>query len=342
MRITVINTLISLSLLLISFPLFSGCSGGTRQIASGSPAALSNQTKETNSPSDVEQININRTISCSIETPQDLALHYDSVELLSHTNEASGLSYIILHYQVSNAGKAPFSVTTDTFAIVTDDDTKYTPDQQAVRAVQEAGLVKDGESHELMTTRLQPGLSTHLFTAFILPTSILSKNLTLLGPGNDSTLLRLPLPFGKSKSETESESSKSDNVSIEEGSDVNDDSPSSNIKEISEPANVLVAHFVNIANNDYMPAYDDFSDNWKSKLSYSEFVSSAQKTEWLLCNRTQNCVLTDRMLDQDHAEVDLDMSGFSSDEDIVRFSLTRIDGSWKITKGKKVKNKNKN
>lgn len=340
MRSTAIGTLISFSLMLLSLPLFSGCSDGTSQIASDSPAAITAQVKETNETSGVELIKIDRTVRCSIETPQDLVLHYESIGLLSKPNEENGLSFIILHYQVSNAGKAPFSATTDNFAIVTDDDIKYTPDQDAVRAVQAAGLVADGESHELITTRLQPGLQAHLFTAFILPTSILSKRLTLLGLGDNSTLLRLPLPIGNAQ--TESKLSQGDGESSNEENDANDDSPSSNIQEISEPASALVAHFVNIANKDYMAAYNDFSDEWKSKQLYSQFVASAQKNEWLLCNRPENCVLKDKILDQNHAEVDLDMSGFTTDEDIVRFSLTCVDGSWKITKGKKVKDADKN
>ncbi len=347
MRRKEIRTLISLSLILLPLPLLAGCSGGTRQVASDSQEAITSQAKETTEPNGPKLIKIDRTIRCSIKTTQDLVLHYDSIGVISNTNDGNGLSYIILHYQVSNAGKEPFSTTTDNFAIVTDDNIKYTPDTEAISAVQAAGLVAEGESHELINTRLQPGLQANLFTAFILPTSILSKHLTLLGVGDNSTLLRLSLPIGNTQVESNTLAQSDDSTKPDQAKkppvekEVDDESQSSkeeqhNIQEISEPASAVVAHFVNIANKDYKAAYNDFSDEWKSKQPYSEFVSSAQKTEWMLCNRPENCVLRDKTIDPNHAEVDLEMSGFSMDEAVVRFSLICVDGNWKITKGKKV------
>lgn len=342
-----IGTLVSLALMLLPISLIASCSGGTKQIASDSEAASTSPVKGTSESNGPKMIKIDRTIRCSIETPKDLVLHYDTIGVISNTDEGNGLSYIILHYQVSNAGKEPFSTNTDKFAIVTDDNIKYTPDVQAISAVEERGLVVNGESHELISTRLQPGLQANLFTAFVLPTSVLSKHLTLLGIGDNSTLLSLPLPI--SNNETQSDNPTHNEESTKPNPDttpneakpteVDDENQSSsenqsNIQEISKPASVVVAHFVNIANKNYKPAYDDFSDEWKSRQSYSDFVAAAQKTEWMLCNRAENCVLEDKILDPSHAEIDLAMNGFSIDETVVRFSLVCVDGKWKITKGK--------
>ena len=344
----------------LSLVMLAGCSGGARQVASDSPAGSSSPVKETTEPNRARLIKIDRTVRCSVEGSHDMVIHYDKISVVSNANSGDGVSYLILHYQVSNEGKEPFSAATERFAIVTDDETKYTPDSQAVSAVQaDRELVAEGESHELLSTSLQPGLKCHLFSAFLLPTSVLSKHLTLVCLGDDATALRLSLPIGNTQVVSEAPAARTtpaQNLDETPASEVSDKSISqekpettedeqastesteaqSNVKSNSEAADFLVEHFSNLASKNYEIAYKDLGPEWKPKQSYSEFVSSAERGNWSLCNRPQNCVLKDNVLGADHAEVDLDMSGFSSDQSVIRFSLVRIDGSWKISGGKRV------
>lgn len=211
-------------------------------------------------------------------------------------------------------GKEPFSAITDRFAIVTEDGTKYTPDTQAINAVEAARLVAKEESHEFLGTSLQPGLQARLFTAFVLPTSVLSKRLTLVCLGDNSSVLRLPLSITNRQAESEKyvtddgsnkEASSEDGPSAEDKTSTIDASQiapdeESNIRSNSEPGRVLVEHFRNIVNEDYQAAYEDFGVKWKSKQSFSEFVAGAKKTNWILCNRPENCVLKENFLDSKH------------------------------------------
>ncbi len=355
---------LSLSLLTfgLSLYLLAGCSEGARQVANDSPAGNSSPVKESTELHGPKLIKIDRTVHCSVATVHDLVLHYDTIAVVTNAKSGDGVSYLILHYQVSNEGKEPFSTATERFAIVTDDDTKYTPDSQAISSVQsDRELVAEGESHELINTSLQPGLKCHLFTAFILPTSALSKHLTLVGLGDDSMALRLSLLIGNTQvvnetpaasggssnttekipsQETVASNNDSNATSQEKSESTEENRPitdsESNIRSNSKAASFLVEHFCNLANKNYEAAFNDLGADWKPKQTYAEFVSSAEKGNWSLCNRPENCVVKDNVLDADHAEVDLEMSGFSADQSVIRFTLVRVDGNWKISKGKRV------
>lgn len=106
-------------------------------------------------------------------------------------------------------------------------------------------------------------------------------------------------------------------------------------RHIQDAVNMLVNHFTLMSMEDessWKQAYNDFSSEWKSRQTLSEFVKN-NTGNWFVKGTSRDSIMHVSENGPDSLEVLVNIRQYTRDKRFFRFTLAIEDGQWKIVKG---------